>query len=165
VRGRKRYLIKDGKITDFLHNRETAASMGTRSNGSSRAVSYDREPIVRMANTYLEPGDLSFEELVEDVHKGVYVRNFTEWNIDDRRFNQRYTGLEAYLVNDGELGAPVRNPTIEMTTIGLYRAVDAIGDDLRFWGATCGKGDPMQGIPVWTGGPTIRIRDVKLGGA
>jgi TldD protein len=118
-----------------------------------------------MANTYLEAGDMSFEELIEDIEKGVYVRNFTEWNIDDRRFNQRYTGFEAYMIENGELGTPVRNPTIEMTTTGLYRAVDAVGKDLRFYGATCGKGDPMQGIPVWTGGPTIRLRNVKLGGA
>jgi len=164
VRARRRYLIKEGRITEFLNNRETGAAIGCKSNGSSRASSYNREPIVRMANTYLEPGDMSFEELIEDVKKGIYIRNFTEWNIDDRRFNQRYTGFEAYSIENGELGFPVRNPTVEMTTIGLYRVVDAIGDDLRFWGATCGKGDPSQGIPVWTGGPTIRLRDVRLGG-
>ena len=165
VKARKRYLIKEGKVAGFLHNRETAASFGTKSNGASRSLYYDKEPIVRMANTYLEAGDMSFEELIEDIEKGVYVRNFTEWNIDDRRFNQRYTGFEAYMIENGELGTPVRNPTIEMTTTGLYRAVDAVGKDLRFYGATCGKGDPMQGIPVWMGGPTIRLRNVKLGGA
>ncbi|MBO3802381.1 MAG: TldD/PmbA family protein [Candidatus Brockarchaeota archaeon] len=165
VKAGKRYLIKEGRIAGFLHNRETAASIGTRSNGASRALHYDLEPIVRMANTYLEPGRMSFEELVEDVEKGVYIRNFTEWNIDDRRFNQRYKGFEAYLVENGELGAPVRDPVIEMTTVGLFKAVDAVGNDLRFFGATCGKGDPMQGIPVWIGGPTVRLRNVRLGGA
>jgi len=165
VKARKRYLIEEGRIGGFLHNRETGAATGTKSNGASRSTAYNREPIVRMANTYLEPGDMPFEELIEDIGKGVYVRNYTEWNIDDRRFNQRYIGFEAYLIENGELGTPVRNPIIEMTTVGLYGAVDAVGDDLRFWGANCGKGDPMQGVPVWTGGPTIRLRDVKLGGA
>ena len=164
VKARRRYLIKEGRICEFLHNRETGATTGTKSNGASRATAYNREPIVRIANTYLESGDMSFEELIEDIEKGVYIRNFTEWNIDDRRFNQRYIGFEAYVIEDGELGSPVRNPTIEMTTVGLYKAVDAVGDDLRFWGATCGKGDPQQGVPVWTGGPTIRLRNVSLGG-
>ncbi len=165
VKARKRYLIKEGRITEFLQNRETAAVTGMKSNGASRASSYNREPIVRMANTYMEAGDRSFQELIEDIKKGVYVRNFTEWNIDDRRFNQRYVGFEAFLVENGEITDPVRNPAIEMTTVGLYKAVDAVGEDLRFWSATCGKGDPSQGIPVWTGGPTIRLRDVRLGGA
>jgi len=164
VKARRRYLIKEGRICEFLHNRETGAATGTKSNGASRATAYNREPIVRMANTYLEPGNMSFEELIEDIEKGVYIRNFTEWNIDDRRFNQRYIGFEAYVIENGELGTPVRDPTIEMTTVGLYKAVDAIGDNLRFWGATCGKGDPMQGAPVWTGGPTIKLRNVSLGG-
>jgi len=165
VKAKKRYLIKQGRINEFLQNRETAAVTGGSSNGAARAMTYDREPIVRMANTYMEPGDHSFDELMREISHGVYIKNFTEWNIDDRRFNQKYVGLEAYLIENGELSTPVRNPAIEMTTIGFFKAVDAVGDDLKFWAATCGKGDPMQGVPVWTGGPTIRLRGVRLGGA
>jgi len=133
--------------------------------GSSRAVAYNREPIVRMANTFLEPGDHSQEELLEDIKEGVYIKNFMEWNIDDRRFNQRYVGLEAYRIEDGELKDMLRNPVLEVTTVGLWSAVDAVGNDPQFQAAYCGKGDPMQAIPVWTGGPHIRLREVKLGGA
>ena len=165
VKARKRYLIKEGKINEFLQNRETAAASGGSSNGAARAVSYDREPIVRMANTYMEPGDHCFDELISEVKHGVYIKNFTEWNIDDRRFNQKYVGLEAYLIENGEIGTPVRNPAIEITTVGFFKAVDAVGKDLKFWSATCGKGDPMQGAPVWTGGPTARLRNIRLGGA
>lgn len=164
VRARKRYLIKEGKINEFLQNRETAFVTGTKSNGAARASQYNREPIVRMANTYMEPGDYKFEELLEDIKFGIYIKNFTEWNIDDRRFNQRYVGLESYIIENGELKEMVRNPVIEMTTIGLFSSVDAVGSDLDFWAATCGKGDPMQGVPVWTGGPSIRLRNVNLGG-
>jgi TldD protein len=164
VKARKRYLIKEGKINEFLQNRETAAASGGSSNAAARAVSYDREPIVRMANTYMEPGDHCFDELIGDIKHGVYIKNFTEWNIDDRRFNEKYVGHEAYQIENGEIGAPVRNPAIEITTIGFFKAVDAVGKDLKFWSATCGKGDPMQGAPVWTGGPTTRLRNVRLGG-
>jgi len=53
---------------------------------------------------------------------------------------------------------------MEMTTTSLWSAVDAVGRDLEFNAASCGKGDPMQGIPVWTGGPHIRLRNVRVGG-
>lgn len=162
VRARKRILVKEGVINEFLHNRETARRFGVSSNASSRANSYDREPIVRMANTYLEPGDYSLEELLEDVKDGVYIKKFMEWNIDDRRFNQRYVGLESYRIEDGELKELVKNPALEVTTVGLWSAVDAVGKDLEFQAAYCGKGDPMQGIPVWTGGPSIRLRGIVL---
>jgi len=165
VKARKRYLIKEGLITEFLHNRETAAEFGVHSNGASRSTAYNREPIVRMANTFVEPGDLDFEELLEGVRFGVYLKNFMEWNIDDRRYNQRYVGLEAYRIEDGELRGMIRNPILEITTPGLWSAVDAVGNELEFSAATCGKGDPMQGVPVWTGGPHIRLRNVRMGGS
>lgn len=162
VQVRTRSLYKDGVISEFLHNRETAAKLGTRSNGSSRSVNYNREAIVRMANTYVLPGDFTEEEIFEDVKHGVYMRSFTEWNIDDRRFNQRYVGREAYLIEKGELKHPVVRPTIETTTLTFWSAVDAVSKELRFDAATCGKGDPAQGIPVDTGGPMIRLRGVYV---
>jgi len=162
VKARKRLLIKEGVINEFLQNRETATVFGVQSNGSSRAVAYDREPIVRMANTFLEPGDYSTDELIEEVRDGVYIKNFMEWNIDDRRFNQRYVGLEAYRIENGELKERIRNPVLEITTPGLWSAVDAVGKDLEFQAAYCGKGDPMQGIPVWTGGPHARLRKIRI---
>ncbi|MGD1060062.1 MAG: TldD/PmbA family protein, partial [Methanomassiliicoccales archaeon] len=165
VKAKKRYLIKEGRVSEFLHNRETASEFGVASNASSRAVSYDREPIVRMSNTFVEPGGLQFEELVEGVRFGVYIKNFMEWNIDDRRFNQRYVGLEAYRIEDGELRGRLRGPILELTTPALWSAVDAVGKELEFSAAYCGKGDPMQGIPVWTGGPPVRLRNIRLGGS
>jgi len=162
VRARRRFLYKKGVITEFLHNRESAAKLGTKSNGSSRSVSYDREAIVRMANTFVLPGELSEEELVGDVRRGVYMKSFTEWNIDDKRFNQRYVGREAYAIENGELKGPVARPVIETSTLKFWTAVDAVSKKVGFDAATCGKGDPAQGIPVFTGGPSIRLRGVYV---
>jgi TldD protein len=164
VKARPRTLIEDGVISGLLHNRETAAEFGVSSNAAARSVSYDREPIIRMANTFMKPGDYTLDELVEDVKYGVYMKSFMEWNIDDRRYNQRYVGLEAYTIEDGKIGTPVRNPILEVTTPALYGSVDAVGKEMEYSGATCGKGDPQQGAPVWTGGPPIRIRKIHLGG-
>lgn len=162
IKARPRFLYKDGVINEFLQNRETAAKLDTRSNGSSRSISYDREVIVRMANTYLQLGDWTEEEIIEDVKHGIYMKSFTEWNIDDRRFNQRYVGREAYSIDDGELTHPVARPIIETTTKNWWSSVDAISKEIGYDAATCGKGDPSQGIPVYTGGPTIRLKEVYV---
>ena len=160
VKSRRRFLYKEGVINEFLHNRESAAKLGMRSNGSSRSVNYDREAIVRMANTFVLPGAFTEEELIEDVKQGIFMKSFTEWNIDDKRFNQRYVGREAYLIMNGELQYPVARPVIETTTLKFWSAVDAVSKKVEFDSATCGKGDPPQGVPVYTGGPCLRLRRV-----
>lgn len=166
VKSQPRRLYDGGRIGTFLHNRQTAASLGLEhSNGSSRAESYADEPIVRMGNTYVAPGDHSLEELIEGVKLGVYIKDFMEWNIDDKRYNQKYVGTEAYLIKNGRVGQPIRNPVIELTTPAFWSAVDARAKDVDYFAATCGKGDPMQGAPVFMGGPSMRLRGVRLGGA
>ena len=162
IKARQRYLYKNGVINEFLHNRESAAKLGTRSNGASRSVNYDREAIVRMANTFVLSGNMTEEEIIEDVKYGVFMKSFTEWNIDDKRFNQRYVGREAYIVEQGELKHLVARPVIETTTEKFWKAVDAVSKKAEFDAATCGKGDPMQGVPVYTGGPCIRLRGVYV---
>lgn len=162
IKARPRYLYKDGLINEFLQNRETAAKLGTRSNGASRSMNYDREPIVRMANTYLQPGDMNEEEIFEDVKNGIYMHSFTEWNIDDVRFNERYIGREAYFIEKGELKGPVARPVIETTTLNFWTAIDAVSKKTEFVSATCGKGDPSQGAPVYTGGSLCRLRGMFI---
>jgi TldD protein len=164
VKAKRRILIKNGVISDFLHNRETAAELRTKSNGAARAVAYNREPMIRMANTFMLPGEYTFEELIEDIKVGVYIKSFTEWNIDDRRYTQRYVGHEAYMIENGEIKSPVKNPVLEITTPSLYGSIDAVSRTLKFDAASCGKGDPVQLAPVWLGGPEARLRKVKLGG-
>lgn len=162
VKARKRYLIKKGIINEFLHNRESAAAAHIKSNGSARASDFAKEPLVRMSNTYFEPGEQSEEELIEDIKQGVYFKNFTEWNIDDMRYNNRYVSAEAYLIENGRLTKPVKNAVFEITTPALYGAIDAVGNNLEFHPASCGKGEPMQGIPVTNGGGSLRLRKISL---
>ncbi len=162
VAARARYLYRNGELGELLHNRETASVYGTESNGAARAMDYRSEPIVRMANTYFMPGDYTFEELIEDIKEGVYIKKYMEWNIDDIRWGQRYVGLEAYIIRNGELKEPVRDVALEVTTREFYTSIDAVGKDLRFYAGTCGKGEPAQGVPVWFGGPHVRLRRVRF---
>ncbi len=163
VPARPRYLYKEGIINEPLHNRHTAKIFGTNSNAAARSMDYASEPIVRMSNTYFKPGDMSFEELIEDIKLGVYIKSYMEWNIDDRRWNQRYVGLESYMIRDGELAEPVRNPVLEITTKGFYSSVVGVDKNLEFFPGTCGKGEPAQGVPVWFGGPNVRLAKIRLG--
>ncbi|MDH4213860.1 MAG: TldD/PmbA family protein [Candidatus Thorarchaeota archaeon] len=166
VKSRKRELIKNGIINEPLLNREFGTRFGKGSNAAARASAYNREPIIRMANTYFEPGNYSFEELVEDVKLGVFMRSFQEWNIDDRRYQSKYTGSEAYLIKNGEVTTTmVKRPVMETTSVGLLSAVDAVSKNLTFdFPGTCGKSDPSQGVPVYAGGGEIRFREIRLGG-
>ena len=164
TKAKKRNIVTQGMITEFLHNRDTAARFEISSNGSSRAMSYSVEPIIRMANTFFEPGNYDFEEMLEGIKEGVYMKSFMEWNIDDRRVNQRYTGMEAYMIENGEITYPIKSPILEITTQDLLQALVARGKNLDFWAATCGKGDPMQGAPVWTGGPKLKFSNIRMRG-
>lgn len=165
VKAKKRLLIKEGRINEFLTNKETAYVLGGHSNGAARAIGYDREPIVRMANTYFSAGDSSKDEMIEETKKGILMESFTEWNIDDTRFNQRYIGREAYFIEDGEVTLPVVRPVLEITTKGFYSSVEAVGRDLTLFAGTCGKGDPPQGAPTSMGGPYVKLKNIRLGGA
>jgi TldD protein len=162
VKARPRHLYKEGLINEFLQNRETASRMNLKSNGSSRSEYYLREPIARMANTFVAPGDFEEDELIGSVKDGVLMRSFTEWNIDDKRYNQKYVSREAYFVKDGELAGPAKKCTLEITTPGFWGAIDAVSKKVEFDAAECGKGDPMQGMAVCTGGPMLRLRSVTL---
>lgn len=162
VPARRKYLIKNGYVNEFLLNREYASYLSTKSNGSARAAFYYNEPLIRMSNTYIDKGDYSFEEIIESVKKGIYIKSYMEWNIDDIRWNQKYVGLECYLIENGKLGELITNVPLEITTGFYFKNITAVGKDLKFEPGTCGKGDPMQGVPVWFGSPTIKVSNVVI---
>ncbi len=163
VKARENTLIKNGIINGFLHNRETSAAMGrSKSNGCSRASDYAKESMVRMSNTYLKKGTHTEDELIEGVREGIHLKNYMEWNIDDRRLNQKYVGAESYYIKNGKIQYPVYNPILEVTTPKLWSSVDGLGKKISFHAGQCGKGEPMQGIPVTFGGPSMRLRNMRI---
>ncbi|WP_367834167.1 TldD/PmbA family protein [Vulcanisaeta sp. JCM 16159] len=162
VTARPRFLVRNGVINEFLMNREYASYIGLSSNAAARASEFDKEPIPRMANTYLAPGNWKPEEIIRETKRGLYIASYTEWNIDDKRWFGRYGGFEAYYIENGDLKYMVREPFIEVDTKTLWSNVDAVANDLRFYPGTCGKGNPEQGVPVYLGGPTFRVANVRV---
>ncbi len=161
VAARPKQLIKGGWVVEHIMNRQYAALINKRSNGGARASAFDREPIPRMSNTFLTPGDWDPEEIVRDTKRGVYIASYTEWNIDDVRYSGRYGIFEGYLIENGELKQPIRG-FLEVDTPELWSNVDAVGKDFKLYVGTCGKGNPMQGVPVTMGGPTFRSKSLRL---
>lgn len=162
VRGRRRLLVDKGRLKGFLHSRETAAKLGMEANGAARAESYAHRPLVRMSNTLLLGGDHSFEELLEGVKRGVYVKGTRGGQVDTAKGTFHFSAQEAFEVRDGELGAAVRDVSLSGSILTTLKKVDALGSDFRLaQPGFCGKG---QWVPVGDGGPHFRIRECTVGG-
>ncbi len=157
VKARKKQLVKNGIQKELLTNREFAGLLGLKSNGSARSDSYSNEPLIRMSNTYLKKGSTNFEELIEEAGKGVYIKSFMEWNIDDTRSFSRYQGNEAFMIKNGEIGKPIKNYVLETSTKKFWSSVRMLGRDFKLYSGNCGKGEPMQGVPVSMGGPSVLL--------
>ena len=160
VRTQKTPLIEKGELTGLMHNRETAHKLNMEPTGNARAENFRFEPIIRMRNTYLAPGNRTFEELIEDIDFGYYLKSFRggQANLD----GTFQVGIqEAYEIVKGQLGDVVRNASISGNTLETLHKVDAVGRDFELWPGRCGKG---QTAFICDGGPHIRVREVIIGG-
>lgn len=160
VPAQKTLLVKNGVLVGLMHSRETAQQLGAQPTGNARAEDFRVEPIVRMRNTFIEARDYSFEELIEDVKFGYYLKSFHggEANFD----GTFQVGIqEAYEIVKGEIGEPVRNASISGNTIETLFKVDAVGKEFELWPGVCGKG---QSAFVCDGGAHTRVKEVMVGG-
>jgi TldD protein len=157
------YLIKEGILVGRLHSRETAGRMGERLTGNARALNYRYPPIVRMTNTFIEPGAVSFEEMLGDVREGIYVKNWYGGTTSMEMFT--FSAGEAYMICNGKIAELLRPVTLSGNVFATLQNIDAIGDDLEMnQGGGCGKGEQVP-LPVSNGSPHIRIRNCLVGGA
>jgi TldD protein len=160
------HLVENGIFVGYLTGRDTAPSLGRTSNGTVRAESAARIPIIRMTNINLEPGTTPVAEIIADTKKGIFVETNKSWSIDDLRLNFQFGCEVAWEIEDGKLGRMLRNPLYTGSTPEFWRSCDAIGDrdSWQVWGLpNCGKGDPMQTMRVAHGAPAARFRGVQMG--
>ena len=159
----KTYLIREGKLVGRLHSRETAAKMGEEPTGNARAISYEYPPIVRMSNTYIEKGEKSKEEMISEVKEGIYARGFRGGQTNLEMFT--FAPEEGYIIKDGKLTRRIRDFNLTGNIFTTLSQIDAVGNDLVLFTGPggCGKNDQSP-LPVSTGGPHIRIRELVVGG-
>jgi TldD protein len=168
VAGRSVPIVRDGVLRGFLSGREWAAMIGLdRSAGCMRADGFARQPIVRMTNVNLEPGDAgSLEDLIASTERGIYMETNRSWSIDQRRLHFQFGTEIAWEIVDGRRSRMLRNPTYAGVTPQFWGSLDAICSrpEWKLWGVlNCGKGEPGQSMHVSHGAAPARFRNVQVG--
>ncbi|BFM39094.1 TldD/PmbA family protein [Synechocystis sp. LKSZ1] len=155
-------LIQDGILVGRLHSRETAGKLGEKPTGNARCLNYHYPPIVRMTNTWIERGTTPVPDLFQGIPEGVYARNWLGGMTNGEMFT--FTAGEAWMIRNGQLAEPVKDVTLSGNVFKTLANIEALGDDF-YWDESggCGKGG-QSGLPVGCGGPSLRIRDVVVGG-
>ncbi|BDA68548.1 hypothetical protein CAL7716_027140 [Calothrix sp. PCC 7716] len=155
-------LIKDGVLVGRLHSRETAGKLDEAPTGNARCLNYHYAPIVRMTNTWIERGKTPVSDLFSDIKEGVYARNWLGGMTNGEMFT--FSAGEAWMIRNGKIAEPVKDVTLSGNVFQTLEDIEAIGNDF-YWDESggCGKGG-QNGLPVGCGGPSLRIRDVVVGG-
>ena len=157
-------LIEDGRLVGFMQDRMNARLMGMRPTGNGRRESHAHTPMPRMTNTCMLGGDRDPEEILRGMKRGLYAVNFGGGQVDITNGKFVFSCTEAYLVEDGKLGAPVKGATLIGNGPDVLTKVAAIGNDMAMDPGigTCGK--EGQGVPVGVGQPTLLIEALTVGG-
>ena len=157
-------LIEDGILVGYMQDRMNARLMDMAATGNGRRQSYAHAPMPRMTNTYMLAGDKDPGEILESVENGVYAVNFGGGQVDITNGKFVFTCTEAYLIENGCKGAPVKGATLIGNGPDALTRVSMIGNDMELdpGVGTCGKDG--QGVPVGVGQPTMRLDGLTVGG-
>ncbi len=157
-------LIEDGILVGFMQDKLNARLMGVASTGNGRRESYAHLPMPRMTNTYMLAGDRDPAEIIASVERGLYAVNFGGGQVDITSGKFVFSASEAYLIENGRVGHPVKGATLIGNGPDVLTRVSMIGNDLALdqGVGTCGK--EGQSVPVGVGQPTLRVDGLTVGG-
>jgi TldD protein len=157
-------LIEDGVLRGFMQDKLNARLMGVAPTGNGRRESYAHLPMPRMTNTYMLAGDKDPQEIIASVQKGLYAVNFGGGQVDITSGKFVFSASEAYLIENGKIGRPVKGATLIGNGPDVLTRVSMIGNDLELdqGVGTCGK--EGQSVPVGVGQPTLRVDSLTVGG-
>ena len=161
---RRTVLIEDGRLTGYMQDRQNARLMGMEPTGNGRRQSFAHHPMPRMTNTVMMPGGHSRDEILARVKRGLYAVNFGGGQVDITSGKFVFNASEAYLIEDGRIGPPVKGAMLIGNGPDALTRVEMIGDDTALdpGVGTCGKDG--QGVPVGVGQPTLLIDRLTVGG-
>ena len=157
-------LIEDGRLTGYIQDRLNGRLMAARSTGNGRRESYAHAPMPRMTNTYMLAGPHDPEEIIRSVEDGVYAVAFGGGQVDITSGKFVFSCTEAYRIEHGRIGAPVKGATLIGNGPDVLTKVAMVGNDMALDSGigTCGK--EGQGVPVGVGQPTIKVDCLTVGG-
>ena len=163
IPGQKTYMVEDGVLTSYLHDRISAAHYGVRPTGNGRRESFRYAPIPRMRSTYMESGSPKAEDLVAEVSKGIFVDEFSNGQVQIGEGDFTFYVKSGYLIENGKLTQPVKDINIIGNGPAALADIKGVANDLAIdpgaW--TCGK---EQSVPVSCGIPTVLIGKLTVGG-
>ncbi len=157
-------LIEDGILRGYLQDRLNSGLMGMAPTGNGRREGYSSIPLPRMTNTFMLAGQDDPDDIVRSVSRGLYAKHFGGGQVDITSGKFVFSATEAYLIEDGKLGAPVFGATLIGNGPDVLTKVTRIGHDLRLdeGVGTCQKAG--QSVPVGVGLPTILVSEITVGG-
>lgn len=159
----RRVIIENGVLKGYMHSLETAAKMGIKPNGSARAQDYSKRPIIRMSNTFIEPGTSSFDDLVKGIDLGIYLKGGEYGYVFCERGQYTCHAGEAVMIRNGQLAERLRDVSVAGMTLETLMNIDAVSSDFEMkMPGMCGKDG--QGMYVDNGGPHIRVKELVVGG-
>ncbi|MEO0107773.1 MAG: TldD/PmbA family protein [candidate division WOR-3 bacterium] len=156
----KTFLVRQGVLRAHLHNRQTAAQMGATLTGNARAGSYSYAPIVRMTNTYVEPGQALLDELICGIHDGIYCVG--AWGCRTERLSFLLRAQYGYEIKDGKTGRTLRDIVLTGDILETLANITGLGNDLQMFGAPKGRTKAGQALPVGFGSPHIAFRTIRV---
>jgi TldD protein len=157
-------LIEDGKLVNYMQDRQNARLMGMEATGNGRRESYAHAPMPRMTNTYMLSGDKTPEEIIASMKKGIYAVSFGGGQVDITSGKFVFGCTEAYMIEDGKIGAPIKGAMLIGNGPDAMQRISMIGNDMKLdtGSGNCGKGG--QWVPVGVGQPHLRMDQVTVGG-
>ncbi|MDE0613162.1 MAG: TldD/PmbA family protein [bacterium] len=156
-------LIENGVLTDYMWDLLRARKEGRESSGNGRRQSYQHLPMVRMTNTYLANGSEDPADIIAATDRGVYVAHLGGGQVNTATGDFVFGMSEAYLIENGEIGPPIREGNLIGNGPEVLAGIEALGNDFAMGSpGTCGKDG--QGVPVGDGTPTLRVASMTIGG-
>lgn len=157
-------LIEDGILCGYMQDRLNARLMGVTPTGNGRRESYAHQPLPRMTNTIMEPGNADPASIIASVNNGIYAVNFSGGQVDITSGKFVFSASEAYRIENGKVTHPIKGATLIGNGPDALTRIQAIGNDLQLDPGigTCGKAG--QAVPVGVGQPTLLLERMTIGG-
>ncbi|WP_371376665.1 metalloprotease TldD [Thalassotalea aquiviva] len=162
--GQYNVLIENGILKGYMQDKHNAHLMGTKPTGNGRRESYAHLPMPRMTNTYMLAGQHDPSDIIKSVKKGIYAPNFAGGQVDITSGKFVFTTAEAYLIENGEITAPVKGATLIGSGPEAMQQVSMVGNDLALDSGVGVCGKDGQSIPVGVGQPTLKVDAMTIGG-
>ena len=153
-------IVDKGELKGFMHNRESAAGYGVKPQGNARALSYSDEPLIRMRNTAILPGESLLEDMISSIEDGYYLIRPGNGQADSTG-EFMFSIRMGYEIKNGKIGRAIKDTTISGVAFEMLKTVDMVSNDMKW--STSGNCGKKTRIPVGSGGPAIKAK-INIGG-